>query len=314
MSMLTFVKKFLVLTCITAVTMLHADFFVIPVVRKIQNIVTVGKSGAQFTDVKKALDSITDANSTNPYLIVVGPGRYEITETLELKPYISITGSGMYTTVLSGAISDDRTNDAAIIRTNGGSSISHLSVENRGGSGTDAVGIYFESDVPIFAPAIDGYYGISDVSVKVSGGTYSAIGIENVDADWHEQNIVIFVTNSDFCYGIHNVGWTSVTLSNIFIRVSNCSSGNYGLYDDTPSSSTVSDLDIETRGKNSYAIFSDRSNYSFIHNCRLDGGTAGIYGVKAMWSVVNGGGAGGAVCHDCFDSTYKALESNCSLP
>ncbi len=313
MSMLTFVKKFLVLTCITAVTMLHADFFVIPVVRKIQNIVTVGKSGAQFTDVKKALDSITDANSTNPYLIVVGPGRYEITETLELKPYISITGSGMYTTVLSGAISGNDTDDGAIIATNGGSSISHLSIENRGGSESTAAGIYFKGDNPI-APTIDGYYGISDVSVKVSGGTYSAIGIENYDVDWHERNLAIDVTNSALCYGIRNRGWISVTLSNIYIRVSNCSDENYGLYDDAIATSSLSDLDIMTEGKNSYAIYSGKSNDLFIHNCRLDGETAGIYGAKAMWSIVNGGGAGGAVCHDCFDSTYKALESNCSLP
>lgn len=69
--------------------------------RKIGNVVTVAKENGDFTDVLSAMASIQDANATNPYLIVIGPGKYALTESLQVKPFVSISGSGQDSTELA---------------------------------------------------------------------------------------------------------------------------------------------------------------------------------------------------------------------
>ena len=67
----------------------------------LQNVITVAKSNGDFTDPIKALNSITDASSSNPYLIVIAPGVYYLSSQLVMKEYVSIAGSGKETTFLS---------------------------------------------------------------------------------------------------------------------------------------------------------------------------------------------------------------------
>ena len=84
---------------------------------RIQNfgqVVTVAKSGGMFTGVQAAIDSITDASLSKPYVILIHPGTYA--GSIIIKPYISYagisTGTGdtvitSTTTVVSGVIADD---------------------------------------------------------------------------------------------------------------------------------------------------------------------------------------------------------------
>ena len=63
------------------------------------NVVIVSTSGGDFTGVQAALDSITDASATNPYLIRIGPGVYE--GKVVMKPFVDIEGSGTGITTLT---------------------------------------------------------------------------------------------------------------------------------------------------------------------------------------------------------------------
>ncbi len=54
-------------------------------------LVTVAKSGGDFSTIQAAIDSITDSGPTKPYVILVYPGIYEEQVTLS-KSYISIVG------------------------------------------------------------------------------------------------------------------------------------------------------------------------------------------------------------------------------
>ncbi len=55
----------------------------------------------EFTSVNAAIQSITDATSTKPYLVVVGPGIYtEPLIDLTLKPYVTIKGSSISSTII----------------------------------------------------------------------------------------------------------------------------------------------------------------------------------------------------------------------
>lgn len=60
----------------------------------IANVVTVAKKNGDYLDVLTAMASIKDASESNPYLMVIGPGEYAITETLFVKSYVNIIGSG----------------------------------------------------------------------------------------------------------------------------------------------------------------------------------------------------------------------------
>lgn len=55
-------------------------------------LVTVGATGSQFTSIQAAINSITDAGSTKPYCILVGPGDYN--EQITMKDYVHLFGYG----------------------------------------------------------------------------------------------------------------------------------------------------------------------------------------------------------------------------
>ncbi|MBN1644925.1 hypothetical protein JW851_02715 [Candidatus Woesearchaeota archaeon] len=73
---------------LTTTGILDAGRFITPY----HQIVTVAKSGADFTTIQGAIDSITDANATNRYAINVMPGDY--VEAITMKDYADIVGSG----------------------------------------------------------------------------------------------------------------------------------------------------------------------------------------------------------------------------
>ena len=75
---------------LSANTISATTYFNLP---KLQNVVTVAKSGGDFTSIKSAVDSITDSSSNNRYVIRVAPGNYmEDTIDLQGKEFISIVG------------------------------------------------------------------------------------------------------------------------------------------------------------------------------------------------------------------------------
>ena len=71
------------------------------------NVVTVSRSGGDFTNPIDALNSITDNEAGNTYIILIGPGIYDLTESLVMKPFVNIIGSGKYITHIRGNIADD---------------------------------------------------------------------------------------------------------------------------------------------------------------------------------------------------------------
>ncbi len=102
--------------------------------KSMNNIVTVAKSGGDFTDLQKAIDSITDANWARPYLIVIGPGLYKVEQTITMKPWVSITGSGQKVTTLWGNIGSDSTENAAIIQGASDVELTNITIANLGQS------------------------------------------------------------------------------------------------------------------------------------------------------------------------------------
>ena len=64
-------------------------------------VVTVAKSGGDFTLVSAAVASITDASVNKPYVIEVAPGNYVEPIGVDLKDYVDIRGAGRDITIIT---------------------------------------------------------------------------------------------------------------------------------------------------------------------------------------------------------------------
>jgi hypothetical protein len=131
---------------------------------KYSNVVVVAKSGGDFTDPVAAVNSITAASSTNPYLVKIMPGIYDIgTEELWLGDSIDILGSGKNATFLVG-------NAFSVLRASSGNNeIRNLTIENTGSATSETCGIRLLN-----------YYEVALVDVNViASGTppYTSSGI-----------------------------------------------------------------------------------------------------------------------------------------
>ncbi len=107
------------------------------------NVVIVAQSGGDFSSVQAALDSITDASESNPYLVWVGPGVYE--ETVIMKPYVDIEGAGEGVTKITSAVA---TVGTGTVRAASHSELRYLTVENTGTGDQQAAAIYVSGTAP----------------------------------------------------------------------------------------------------------------------------------------------------------------------
>lgn len=96
---------------------------------KIGQVVTVAKSGGQFTTIQAAIDSITDASASKPYVVYVYPGVYD--EQVTLKDYVSLYGaSRMGTRIVheDGAVTPPT--DGYVVKVMQGCTVSNIYIEN----------------------------------------------------------------------------------------------------------------------------------------------------------------------------------------
>lgn len=96
--------------------------------KKYANLIVVAKSGGDFTDPVAAINSITDASASNPYVIKIFPGIYDLNgQQMSMKSYIDIEGSGENTTRIKGNI-----NNAALVVGADNAEIRLLTIESFG--------------------------------------------------------------------------------------------------------------------------------------------------------------------------------------
>jgi hypothetical protein len=264
---------------VVVIPLFGPDCAAAPVCKTLKNVVTVAKANGNFTDPVMAVNSITDASATNPYLVVIGPGVYTISQTLVMKPYVDIAGSGENVTKITGAIS---TGSSAIISGASHSTLSSLTVEHTGG-GSDARALYNDSASPM----------VTNVTATASGGT-SNCGVYNYNSSSPTMTgVTATASGGTKSYGVRNVEYSSPTMTGVTATASGGTEGSYGI--------------------SSFMYSSPK-----IRRASMDGGTYGLYtgtlcGSMVSQSTIIGGayGANSNNCVACDNGTGKALDGNC---
>lgn len=177
-------------------------------------VVTVAKSGADFTSIQAAIDSITDASSDNRYLVWVGPGRYN--ERVTLKNYVYLQGVEQWDTVIEYAAgSANYPPDTATLTLSGNSRVRRLTVLSHGTAAHNTA---------VFAPDGAAHVLLDNIYVEARG-------------------------TGDANYGMVVMGGsTSLGITQAYIGASNGASSNNGLVLEDDVNVSLTDCSIWGRG------------------------------------------------------------------
>ena len=298
--------------------------------KKYANVIVVAKSGGDFTDPISAINSITDASSSNPYLLKIMPGIYTLSAGafLQMKAYVDIEGSGESTTRIVGSV-DAVSSQAGIpypALVNGAlnSELRLLTFENAGGGNNNI--------------AVQGVGTIISSVTVLSSGNAQAIGIIAGDSTII-RNATVIVTSSSPVIGIMNAGAPDISNSTISLSGAGNKYGFFGFSgagkinnvtvttSSTGASTGVlnSGGSIELRnftfraGSDGYGV--ESCGYMQIHNSSFEGvtttinnacdGRVNVVGTKMSVGGVRNIGASVTVCAGVYDSNYVFYPNTC---
>ncbi len=237
-------------------------------------VIVVAQSGGDFTSIQAALDSITDASASNPYLVYIAPGVYA--EQVTMKAYVTIEGAGQGATIIRGTGGDSFGDSSSTIQGASNATLRNLSVESDGSGNVYAIGIRNASDSP----------RISNVTITTSGGTYN--------------------------YGIINLSSSSPPISNATVTASGGTQRTYGIYNAFASSPPISNATVTASGEtNSYGIYNIASSPT-IRDSAISGSTHSIYNnnestSKVAYSMLNDPSSAGTTCIGTYDATFAPV-------
>jgi len=240
----------------------------------LKNIITVAKANGHFTDPVAAVNSITDASATNPYLVVIGPGVYTITQTLQMKEYVDIVGSGENVTRLTGGISSGtQSATSAIISGANNATLSSLTVENTGG-GSNSIGFFNGSASPM----------VCSVTVKASGGDRN-YGVHNYYSSPTMTDVIATASGGTYNFGVYNEN-SSPTMTDVTATASG-GTYSYGVYHLYSSSSTmIGGTATASGGTNNHGVSNWYSSPTMIRGtARASGGTSSVGVMNYMSSI-----------------------------
>ena len=202
---------------------------------------------ANGTALINALSQIA-ATPTEPYVLKLGPGIYDVQDTSVLmKEYVDIEGSGEKITKITGAISSETSSPTSgTVQGANNAELRYLTVENVG-AGTNTVAIYNSSSSPsilhVTATAMSGTnnYGVycSDSSPKIVDATATAEGGTGENAGLYNSRGYPVLTNvytrgsssliGGVSYGVYNDLY-QLTMTNVTVSAGGESSNSYAVY------------------------------------------------------------------------------------
>jgi pectin methylesterase-like acyl-CoA thioesterase len=189
-------------TCASLVsTTAQAAAWNVPTNMRVVQKSNIDTSGRVYGNIQQAIDSISGASATNPFVVKVMPGVYDLgTGTLSMKPHVDVEGSGPENTIVTSSNNnvDGSTCTVGTVLMANDSAIRNIRVVNR-------------------APALGGAYT-----------TVAALVFNNVKAKAEHMTIM---TGSDTAVGGQNNGactygpFADATLNDVTIEARNNSNG-----------------------------------------------------------------------------------------
>lgn len=184
----------------------------------------VGTPTENGTALKDALSGITGASETDPYLLYVEPGTYDLGNgSLTMKEYVDIEGAGELRTLITGGVSTSEYDcRAGTVLGASNAELRFLTVQNRMRNDVVAgcnVGIYNNAASP----------RLTHVTVDLSRGTPAreSRGIYNYpSASPTMTDVTITVSQGSNDHGVYSESGSSATASSPTIRHSTISVEN----------------------------------------------------------------------------------------
>ncbi len=269
--------------------------------KRLGNIVTVAKSGGDFTDPVAAVNSITNAESSNPYSVFIGPGSYTLTSTLLMKNHVSIMGSGKDVTTLKGTISSDSEDaSSAIVATANTGTLSDLSIVNSG-TGTYTFALYSSSS---------SVFRINNVRCYAyKGDNNRGIFLESTSSSTILINVTSYARGSGdaMAYGLYISGGSCKIYNSMFAGFGGGWARGIYLTDTTFPLLTNVEAYAHDATNSNYGMLMDSGIRTTLRQCVLDGWTVGIYQNSGKTRVMNSSIVGGV---DNIGGTLSCVNSN----
>jgi hypothetical protein len=277
--------------------------------RPLQNVVTVAKGNGKFTNPVAAVNSITDASATNPYLILIAPGTYTLTTTLVMKPYVDITGSGEDITKLTGAISSANANEtSAIIKGANHTTLSNLTISNTGGN---------NYSFAIYTTGLGISAQLQQVLATATGGSVNAGVFNNSSSPIMTGVNVIAGGISDGNIGVYNISYSSPIMTEVNSVVSGAGGLNCGVANIGHSSPIMTGVNTAVSGgTTNYGIDNIDSSSPQIRRSSIAGATDGLHNdggtaTISQSTIFNGVSGTGFTCVACDNGVGVALGAAC---
>jgi hypothetical protein len=243
-------------------------------------LVTAGSSPtANGTALQVALVNITTNSATNPWLIMVEPGIYDLgSASLAMKDYVDIQGSGQDVTTITSTQSRGSSNLGVINVASGvHAELSNLTVKN---TSSDAIGIAnssntfsaFRTTVLIPGGAVSSFGILSSgsatynlINIQISSSNNSSEAIYLGSGNPLVKDVTVNVQNTSavvFSLGIGVVGGAA-TIEGANVTVGGAQI-NYGLETSTGAAATVLDSRFTaTGGTDAYGIYLSGASAAF---------------------------------------------------
>jgi Pectinesterase len=183
-----------------------------------RNVIWVAKSGGQFTSVRAAMDSITDASSGNPYLVKVAPGIYTETVVTIMKSNVDLEGSGQDRTIVTCACGGNgQIVDATIFVGNIRGEIRDITITNTGRSSGNVI-----DSVAVDMVNTTSEMSIVDTTMTATNApTANAAGVYlEFTSMPHIDNINIYTSGAGTNYGVKLFPGATAVIRNSWIYIS----------------------------------------------------------------------------------------------
>ena len=285
-----------------------------------------------FKSLSAALDSITDATATKPYVIKIAPGVYTETQIVAMKNYVDVEGSGQNITTINCACSSSNFDATAAVISAGAitAEIRHLTINNTGGSNNMSVGVYtngYSTDGVVTinnvtATAIvtvggDGATSVgvyndtssptmNNVTATANGGDEAdeAVGVYNDSSAPKMTNVTATATGGTFNRGVKNDS-SGPTMTNVTATATG-GFGTYGVYNSS-SGPTMNNVTATAKGGTNNGGVYNTNSTAEIRNSSLTG-----YGGTNNYGVYNISASTAEIRNSSITGTTNSIENSTS--